>query len=182
MKRSPRYPSAAVRVAAALSIALPLAAGPAAATETEPRSLSVIGSVERVALAEGGVTLEAKVDTGADSTSIDARGIERFDRDGGDWVRFEVRTNDGQSVTFERAVIDTVTIVGAGDEEQERLVVELGLCVADVYRDVEVNLADRSGLKYRLLLGRRLLEDGGFLVNVAQSFSHAPRCDAVVVR
>ena len=146
------------------------------------RVLSVIGRTERVALADGGVIMQAKVDTGADSTSIDARKIEEFEREGDDWVRFEVRTNDDQVVTFEREIVDTVIIIGAGDEEQERFVVEIGLCVSDVQRDVEVNLADRSGLDYRLLLGRGFLEDGGFLINVAQEFSHEPQCPDLVER
>lgn len=152
------------------------------ASDDESRVLSIIGRNERVAIVDGGVVMQAKVDTGADSTSIDARQIEEFERDGAKWVRFETRTNDGKVVAFEREVIDTVTIIGAGDEKQERLVVNIALCVGDVQRDVEVNLANRTGLEYRLLLGRGFLENGGFLVNVAQEFSHDPRCSETMER
>ncbi|NNU15733.1 ATP-dependent zinc protease [Parvularcula sp. ZS-1/3] len=146
----------------------------------EKRSLSIIGEVERVHLADAGLSFAARIDTGATSTSIDARNIEEFERDGDPWVRFEVRTNDDDSAALERKVVDRVDIVSAGDTEDERLVVELELCLSDVLRTVEVNLADRKGLNYRLLVGRDLLSDGGFLVNVAQKFSHEPTCDGII--
>jgi hypothetical protein len=147
-----------------------------------PAIVSIVGRAERVALVDGGVLLEAKVDTGADSTSIDAGNIETFEREGEDWVRFETRTNADEVVTFERRIVDTVTILGAGDDRDERLVVEITLCVDDVHGDVEVNLADREGLEYRMLLGRDFLAANGLLVNVAERFIHEPRCDATVER
>jgi hypothetical protein len=173
--------------ATALGLALAVACAAigqksSAASDDTSRVLSIIGRNERVAIVDGGVVMQAKVDTGADSTSIDARQIEEFERDGEKWVRFETRTNADKVVTFEREVIDTVTIIGAGDEKQERLVVNIALCVGDVQRDVEVNLANRTGLEYRLLLGRGFLENGGFLVNVAQEFSHDPRCSETMER
>jgi len=164
-------------------LALAVTGGVAVADEQEDRvPLTIVGRSERVAIVDGGVVMEAKVDTGADSTSIDARNQERFERDEDEWVRFEVRTNEGQVVTFERRIADTVTIIGAGDEKQERLVVEITLCVSDVSDVVEVNLADRTGLDYRLLLGREFLARNGFLVNVAQAYSHEPRCEDTVER
>lgn len=165
-----------------LAVAVALSATSAKAAEQETRSLSIIGRNEHVAISQADMLMQAKVDTGADSTSIDARLIERFERDDEAWVRFEVRTNNDEVVTFEREIVDTVRIIGAGDDAQERLVVDIDLCVGDVHRTVEVNLADRTGLEYRLLLGRGFLERGGFLVNVAQEFSHDPRCDEIVER
>ena len=150
--------------------------------DSDQRPLSIIGNAEEAVIVDGGIVMKAKVDTGADSTSIDARKVETFTREGADWVRFETRTNGDEVVTFEREVVDTVTIIGAGDEEQERLVVDIGLCVGNTFRNVKVNLADRSGLDYRLLLGRGFLESGGFLVNVAQEFSLTPSCDEIVER
>jgi len=175
---------AAILLPSALSLLLSAATLARAQEDDGPqrRPLSIIGNAENVVLVDGGITMQAKIDTGADSTSIDARKIERFTRDGAEWVRFEVHTNSDQVVTFEREVVDTVTIVGAGDEDQERLVVAIGLCLGTVYREVETNLADRSGLDYRLLIGRGFLERGGFLVNVAQEFSVPPACKQTVER
>ena len=177
-----RWLPTAVLLLGALPAPGPLGVASAESDGTDDRVLSVIGRAERVALTDGGIIMEAKVDTGADSTSIDARKIERFQRDGEDWVRFEIRTNDGQVASLERRVVDTVTIVGAGEDREERLVVQIALCLADVQQNVEVNLADRSGLDYRLLLGREFLARGGFLVNVTQAFSHEPLCESVVER
>lgn len=175
-----RVPPALLASFAVLAVSLPL--GAMAQEEAERRSLSVIGQVEDVRFADGGLTLEARIDTGATSTSVDARDIETFERDGDEWVRFEVVTDDADSLVMERRVADTIDIVGAGGSREERYVVEIDLCLADVLRTVEVNLADREGLTYRLLIGRDLLLDGGFLVNVAQDHSHEPRCDGVATR
>lgn len=150
-----------------------------AQSESERRTLSVVGEVERVFLADGGLVFEARVDTGATSTSIDARNIEIFEKNGEDWVRFEVRTNGNDSLSLERRIVDRVDIVSAGSEE-ERVVVELDLCMSDVMQTVEVNLANRENLTYRLLVGRDVLRDGGFLVNVAQRFSHEPSCSGMI--
>lgn len=151
------------------------------AIDTEDtRSLSVIGQAEHVLLADGGLRLRARVDTGATSSSIDARDIETFERNGDQWVRFEVRNDEGDSVVMEREIADTVIIIGAGEDKEKRSVVELDVCVADVLERVEINLANREGLEYRMLVGRDLLRSGGFLVNVAQKYSHEPQCEGVI--
>ena len=60
-------------------------------------------------------------------------------------------------------------------EQQERMVIELGLCVGSTYREVDVNLVDRGGLNYQLLIGRELLK-GRFLVDAGATFANPPDC------
>ncbi len=133
-------------------------------------------------LADGGFALDAKVDTGADSTSIDARNIEEFERDDERWVRFELLSNDERNVTVERKVIDTVTIVQASGSREERFVVELDLCVGNLLMTTEVNLANREGLDFRMLLGREFLVRGHYLVNPAEEYARNPACNDIVER
>jgi hypothetical protein len=142
--------------------------------------LRMIGREVRVRLASG-FALDAKVDTGADSSSIDARNIEPFERDDEDWVRFEVMSNDGQNATLERRVVETVTIISSSGRE-ERYVVELDVCVGDLMLPTEVNLANREGLDFRMLIGRGFLVRGHFLVNPAQAFAIEPACDDMIQR
>lgn len=48
----------------------------------------LVGAVERVHLSPPDAVFEARIDTGAESSSLDARDIREFERDGSTWVRF----------------------------------------------------------------------------------------------
>lgn len=148
--------------------------------DDEDGTVRIVGAYVNVGLYvdDHDFTLLAKVDTGADSTSIDARNIEEFEEDGDRYVRFEVPLgDDDERMALETRVVDSVTIIGAGDDREERLVVEMDVCVGDLRLETEVNLADREGLNYRLLVGREYLVRGGFLVNPAQETEVEPACD-----
>jgi hypothetical protein len=104
--------------------------------------------------------LPAKLDTGADTTSLDARNIRRSRRDGEDYVRFIVtEPHSGQSVELEKPFVRAVRIKGHGNEGARRVVVRMRICIGDRSRSVEVNLVDRAHYEYPLLLGRNALRD-----------------------
>ena len=84
-------------------------------------SLGAIGVVEPVEIVDVGCVYAARIDTGATTTSIDARAITAFERDGEAWVRFDIPVVDGVQ-TFERRVIDKVEIKRHGAEPQFVLV------------------------------------------------------------
>ena len=54
----------------------------------------IFGWVERVVLREAGFELKAKLDTGAETSSLDAVDIRRFKRGGESWVRFTIEDHD----------------------------------------------------------------------------------------
>lgn len=141
-------------------------------------TIRIVGRSTDVAILDEDIKITAKVDTGADSTSLDARNIEEFERGGEDWVRFETPLgDDGRSVMFERKIVKGVKILRSGSEGVRRHVVELSLCVGDFEHKTEVNLANRAGLQYRMLLGRGFLLKGHFLVNPAQDGAIKPACN-----
>ncbi|WP_210395692.1 ATP-dependent zinc protease family protein [Motiliproteus sediminis] len=119
----------------------------------------VIGEIERVEVSPPGITLNARIDTGATTTSINAVNIEPFERDGRKWVRFELLDDQQRSHALERRLERTVLIKRHGDESQQRFVVKLQLSLAGITRAVEVSLTDRSEFEYNLLIGRNLLRD-----------------------
>lgn len=151
---------------------------------TAPRvdAVRLVGRDAAVTLPDGGVTVIAKVDTGADTSSIDARNVEPFERDGEDWVRFEIIAGEGRRVAMERPVAREVTIVQASGGREERYVVEMAFCVEGLMMPAEVNLSDRGELDYRMLLGRSFLVRGGFLVNPARADVGEPTCEGAVER
>ena len=139
--------------AAAISALVLALAGSAAASEPE-----IFGWAEPVVLEEAGFRLEAKLDTGADTSSLDAIDIRRFRRKGKSWVRFTVEDHDeGETVRLERPLLRRVRIKRHDGDSQRRSVVSLTVCLGDHRRKVEFSLIDRSQFDYPILLGRSAL-------------------------
>lgn len=161
--------------AAATSAALAAVAGFGAAGEAQAQK--VVGWIEPVRIEGGRLVLEAKLDTGADHSSLDARDIRRFERDGRPWVSFAVLDADSRETRFERPLERIAMVTRASGGGQERPVVRLRICLDGVERLSEVNLVDRGRLKLPMLLGRSYLE-GHFAVDSARTRITAPDCKA----
>ena len=121
----------------------------------------VVGSIERVHLSPPGLTLEARIDTGAESSSLDAREITEFKRDGSTWVRFRIMGANGeQSVEIERRVVRHVRILQSSTSDSERRpVVRLRVAIGAHAQVAEFTLSDREHLTYPVLIGRNVLKD-----------------------
>lgn len=129
----------------------------------------VLGEVERVWLDPPGMQVLARTDTGASSSSLHAAEITEFERDGEDWVRFEVRSED-ENVVIERAVMKYVRVFQQADKSgSRRPVVEMRIHLGDVHGTFEFTLADRSHLEHDMILGRTFLTDMA-LVDVSRQF------------
>lgn len=135
----------------------------------------IVGWLERVTLEGAGMVIAAKLDTGADTSSLNATGIRVFARDGGDWVAFEVLGANGVKRTFERKVVRIARVKRAAGGVQKRPTVMMGVCLGKVYRLTEVNLTDRSGFSYEMLLGRSFLAEH-FAVDSALTYTVEPAC------
>jgi len=130
----------------------------------------VVGTNEPVALIDLGLVLDARIDTGATTSSLDARDIELFERDGEEWVGFKVENpQTGKLITLERQRARGVRIVQSSSEEAERRpVVRLRITLGSHTQLAEFTLTSRSHLESPLLIGRNVLRDV-MLVDVAQS-------------
>ncbi len=138
-------------------------------------ALPIAGWVERVKIYPGEMILEAKLDTGAKHASINARDIETFERKGEEWVRFRIVNRDGNNLVLERPLVRETKIQRHFGKRQRRPVVKLGICVGDLYREVQVNLVNRSGFIYPMLVGRMFMRKQ-LLVDPALRYTAAPRC------
>jgi len=133
------------------------------------------GWVEPVRITPGNVLVDGKLDTGATTSSIDCDCITPHERNGKKWVRFGIRGKNGKVVQLEREVVRKVKIKRHFGQQQERLVVKLGLCIADIYKEVEVTLVDRTGFSYPLLVGRNFLR-GHVIVDSDAQGTTTPTC------
>ena len=135
----------------------------------------VAGWVERALLFPGGVMMHAKLDTGAETTSINAADHELFKRAGKRWVRFSLTNRRERTMTLERPVVRVATIRRFFGRRQERPVIELEICLGSVRKTIEVSLVDRTGLDYQLLIGRNFLA-GELLVDSGTTYRLSPDC------
>lgn len=141
----------------------------------------IVGWVEKVRIFPGNVVVHAKVDTGADNSSLNAPAMEEFTRDGAKWVRFDFTTREGKTVTIEREVVRVAKIKRHTGKRQERPVVRMRICIGNVSREAEVNLVDRSRFKYEMLIGRSFMGDK-LLVDPSKKYTRDPLCAGAPTR
>jgi len=139
---------------------------------------NIMGWVERVEIFGSGLSMKAKLDTGAKTSSLDATEIEIFREDGKRWVRFVITDDDAQeSFTLERPLERYVRIVRHSGEHQRRPVVMLEICLGSNLHDIEFSLIDRSNFIYPVLLGRSALQ-GQTLIDPDETYLTRPRCNS----
>jgi hypothetical protein len=136
----------------------------------------VVGWVEKVQIFPGELVVKAKIDSGAKTSSLNCKCYNFFERDGKEWVKFTVVNWEGDTTELEQPLVRIAKIKRHYGEKQERPVVKLGLCLANIYKETEFTLIDRSGLNYQVLVGRQYLEDE-FLIDPGESFTRKPACN-----
>jgi hypothetical protein len=128
-----------------------------------------IGTVEDVILLPWGVKLPARIDTGAAKSSLDARELKVRDN----VVEFKLPPKYG-GLQLRLPIIEW-RHVRSPDGRERRPVVELGICLGSRRIRTQVNLTDRSMVKYPLILGRNFLREE-FVVDVKRRKTAPPRC------
>jgi hypothetical protein len=136
----------------------------------------VIGWVENVGVSSTNTVIKAKIDTGADSSSLHCECITPYERDGEQWVKFTITDIDDQSVSYEKKIVRRTKVKRHFGEVQERIVVRMGICIGEQYGETDVSLVDRSGFNYSLLIGRKYLKDK-FIVDPGETFLSSPQCE-----
>ncbi len=131
----------------------------------------VVGQIEKVMLTPTNRLFHARMDTGAKTSSLDARDIETFERDGSTWVRFAVvDPESGDSHVLEEPVVRHVRIYQSSNAEGDRRpVVKLKFRLGRIQRVDEFTLVDREHLDYQVLIGRNILKDL-IVVDVSDEF------------
>jgi hypothetical protein len=132
--------------------------------------LPSIGWVEFASLRFGDTlfSAKAKVDTGANTSSLHAVNIEPFDRDGVPFLRFRVPLGDVCRVV-EAPLHKRGVVKSSEGWKDERYFVEADLFLGGVHAPILLSLNDRSSMLYPVLLGRSFLRDR-YLVDVSRKF------------
>ena len=133
--------------------------------------MKVIGSVEWCGFPKLGIpAVKARVDSGAKTSSLQANKIKPFIKDGQEWVKFEINPiQDNRSIilTCEERVTGRRLIKNTSGISEERLVITSLMKLGQHEFKVELTLANRDAMEFRMLLGRDAFMDT-FLVDVSQ--------------
>jgi hypothetical protein len=141
--------------------------------EHQMSDMPVIGWREWVGLPDLGVkAIKAKVDTGARSSSLHAFDLQEFTRDGVDWVRFQIHPVQRKSlnaVSSEAAVIAFRSVRSSSGKATVRPVIVTNVLLLGVAWPIELTLANRDEMGFRMLLGREAIRQR-YLVDAGKSY------------
>lgn len=149
-----------------------------------PVSLDAIGWREWVALPGLDVEwIKAKVDTGARSSSLHAFGLTAFERDGTEWVRFSIhpwQRSAAGSIDAEVPVHEWRSVRSSSGESELRPVIRTPLRFGDAMHEIDLTLARRDQMGFRMLVGREAVRRR-FVVDPARSYLSGKPPRSVVV-
>lgn len=149
-----------------------------ATTEAQKDNAPIVaGWIERISFPDQKLLFEAKLDSGADSSSINGRNVEMFHKAGRSFVKFDVVDDAGASVHLEMPLVRRVRIRRAGGKLDHRAVVRLKVCVGGKMADVDFTIANRVDLNYQVLIGRNMMA-GRILVDSGRQRIVSDKCPA----
>ena len=131
-------------------------------------NLKIVGSEEWCSFETFNIpAIKARVDSGAKTSSLQANNIKTFFKNEEEWVRFEVsplQVNRSVSVKCEAKIHAKRSIKSSMGISEERIVIKAPITLGGDTFDIEITLANRDAMEFRMLLGREALQDR-YLVN-----------------
>jgi len=140
-------------------------------TNATTNQASIVGEVEWVSVEPESIRQKARIDTGAQTTSIGVIAQQKFERDGENWIAFTIKNRQtGKETELKRPITRIVKIKRHNAPSVERYVVQLDLKLGSLAQATEVSLADREQFEFPVLIGRNFL-DGMATVDVSKKFT-----------
>lgn len=116
--------------------------------------------------------VKAKIDTGARTSALHAFDLDYFERDGREFVRFRVhpfQRSTKVTVEAEAEVLEYRRVRTSSGHVTVRPVIVTPIELAGRRWDIELTLANRDAMGFRMLLGRRTMRRR-FVVDPGRSF------------
>lgn len=131
-------------------------------------NMRVIGAVEPIYILPMKSPFYARIDTGAETSSLDVQNLVYFERDGEKWVSFDVvNRGSGEKHHFEKKSKKRIAVRRI-NEYEHRKTVEMDVKFGGETFKAQFSLADRSDFDYQALVGRNILM-GRAIVDVSVS-------------
>ncbi len=137
------------------------------------KELPLIGWREWVALPDLGIeAIKVKVDTGARSSSLHAFNERTFQRDEKEWIAFEIhplQRNSKVSIEVEAPLLEYRKVRSSSGHSTRRPVILVNVQWLEHRFPIELTLARRDQMGFRMLLGRQAVRKR-FLVDSGHSY------------
>ena len=134
-------------------------------------NLKIIGSEEWCSFNQLKIpAICARIDSGAKTSSIQATNIKLIKKNGEDWVRFTVyplQENSLIKVICRAKLVGKRSIKGSFGISEERLIITSAITIGKDTFEIELSLANRNTMEFRMLLGRAAIS-GRYIINTAE--------------
>lgn len=145
----------------------------------------VVGWREWVALPElGAIEVKAKLDTGARTSALHAFDAVELTIDEADWLQFSVhpfQRDDEHATLCLARLVDRRWVTNSGGHRERRYVIETTLRVGQRNWPIELTLANRDQMGFRLLIGRTAMHHR-LIVDPSRSYCASKRRRTLRVR
>ena len=130
----------------------------------------------------GLAAIRAKVDSGARTSALHVDTQWRFVDGGQPWVGFRLTPGAAGGAALEGAALlaDERDVTDSGGHRTRRAFIRSTLRLGGLEREIDINLSDRRGMLFPMLLGRTAMARV-FTVDPARSFLHGRRDRAPIV-
>ncbi len=131
-----------------------------------------LGRIERVDLPLWRIEdIEAKIDTGAYTSSVHCHHIEEVDQEGSIFIRFNLLDPEHPAYDDQLFVLpihDKREVKSSNGQAELRYFVKTKIALFGNEFDIELSLTDRSEMRFPILLGRKFIRRHQFLVDVTK--------------
>ncbi len=128
----------------------------------------VIGEIEKIGIPAINYITEARIDSGAKTSSITGTNLkEKKSLAGKKSLTFTIKV-EGKNRELIAPIIKKIKIKSSVSANKDnRYVVELPICIGNKLKVIEFTVANREKMDYQVLIGRNLLIDG-YLIDVSK--------------
>lgn len=107
-------------------------------------------------------SIKARIDSGAKTSSIQSTNIKKFKKGKESWVSFDVNPiQDNLSIVVhcESKIVDVRIVKSSSGITDKRFVILETVQIGNNSFEIELTLANRDGMDFRMLLGREAMKD-----------------------
>ncbi|MDN4502401.1 RimK/LysX family protein [Alteromonadaceae bacterium BrNp21-10] len=104
--------------------------------------------------------LEARIDTGAQTSSLHVDNIEEFEKDGKLYIRYDIHpdVHDVSKIVARKSLVKSIrSIKSSNGQKENRYVIDTDMVIGAMEWEIEVTLTDRSNMSYLMLVGREAM-------------------------
>lgn len=136
------------------------------------------GYIEKVMLLPNHVILNAKLDTGAATSSLNVKDVKTFQKQGQTWVKFDIYNKTLLVKNASYPLLKMISIKQRAHEQTEdkRPLIAMEFCLGNKKRLIQVNLMDRQDFDYPFLLGREAMRKFNIVVDPSKKYLNPLKC------